>query len=66
MWIYLFTTDSLFVHTGKPLTTIKQRHINNRGKANKMRVFIKYNACFLGDEYVCLQELKIQMVLLKE
>lgn len=37
---FLFTIDSLFVHTGEPLTTTKQRYINNKANANNMQVFI--------------------------
>lgn len=38
---FLFTNDSLFVHMGEPLTTTKQRYINNEANANEMRVFIR-------------------------
>lgn len=40
LWTFLFTIDSLFVHTGEPLTTTKQRYINNKANANNMQVFI--------------------------
>ena len=41
MWTFLFTNDSLFVHMGEPLTTTKQRYINNEANANEIRVFIR-------------------------
>lgn len=41
LWTFLFTIDSLFVHTGEPLATTKQRYINNKANANEIRVFIR-------------------------
>lgn len=41
LWTFLFTNDSLFVHMGEPLTTTKQRYINNEANANEIRVFIR-------------------------
>lgn len=63
MWMFLFTTDSLFVHISEPLVTTKQRYMKYRRNANKMRVLIRRNACFLQINSVSLQEINKMLYL---